>query len=254
MEKKGSTGTVISSYRKKRQQSNVIFVYGAAGLLVLAGLALLIIWLTGPAKPLSGLFATVTPTPTLTFTPTITPSLTATSTITSTPTQTTTSTPSGPFLYTVQEGDYLSSIVTKFNLGQDGIPLILYLNPFTSEGAIQSINPTTQVVYPGQQIFIPNPDLKLPTATSIPANLARGTLVNYQVQSGDSLAGIASKFNSTVDDIVKQNKLTDANAIQAGQMLQIPVNLVTPTATRPPTSTPRTPVPPGTPTAAISTP
>ena len=64
MDNKGSTGNVISSYRKKRQQSNVIFVYGVAGLLVLSGLALLIIWLTGPSKPLNGLFATITPTPT----------------------------------------------------------------------------------------------------------------------------------------------------------------------------------------------
>ncbi len=52
MDNKGSTGSVISSYRKKRQQSNIIFVYGVAGLLVLSGLALLIIWLTGPSKPL----------------------------------------------------------------------------------------------------------------------------------------------------------------------------------------------------------
>ena len=66
-------------------------------------------------------------------------------------------------------------------------------------------------------------------------------MVSYVVQTGDTLSGIASKFNSTTDDIMKTNNLADANAIQVGQTLKIPVNLVTPTATCPPTSTPRTP-------------
>ena len=248
MNDKSSMGSVISSYRKKRQQSTILFVYGAAGLLVLAGIALLVIWLTGPSKPLSavsGMFATKTPTPTLTFTPTNTPPSTDTPTITPTATQTTTSTPSGPFLYTVQQGDSLQVISDKYKLGDEGIPLILMLNPPTDQGGI---DPSTQVIFPGEQLWLPNPGLHLPTATPIPPNLARGTILNYIVQTGDTLAAIADKFNSTVDDIVKQNNLSDANSISVGQILQIPVNLVTPTATRPPTSTPRTPVPAGTPT------
>ncbi len=254
MDNKGNIGNGIASYRKRRQQSNVIFVYGVAGLLVVAGLALLVIWLTGPSQPLSavsGLFATDTPTPTLTYTPTTTPTSTVTPTITSTATLTATSTPSAPFLYTIQEGDSLSGIVDKYSLGNDGIGLILLLNPYSldaSTGIGTGIDPATQNIYPGQQIFIPNPDLQLPTPTPIPSNLARGTIVDYQVQAGDSLAGIASDFNSTVDDIVTTNDLADANSIFAGQLLKIPVNLVTATATRPPTSTPRTPVAPGTPT------
>jgi LysM repeat protein len=247
MDNMGSTGDVIAAYRKRRQQSSIIFVYGAAGLLILAGLALMTIWLTGPSQPLTSLFASRTPTPTLTYTPTVTPPPTETPSITPTATRTATVTPSAPFTYTVQEGDSLSAIAIKFALGDDGIPLILLLNPY-SDASVTGIDPTTQIVYPGQVIFIPNPDLKLPTATPIPANLAKGTLVNYVVQAGDSLAGIASRFNSTVDDIVKINSLADANSIYIGQQLKIPVNLVTPTATRPPTSTPRTPLPPGTPT------
>ena len=247
MDNKGSTGNVISSYRKKRQQSNVIFVYGVAGLLVLSGLALLIIWLTGPSKPLNGLFATITPTPTLTFTATITPSPTDTPTITSTATLTPTLTPSAPFSYTVQEGDNLQAISTKFGLGDDGIPLLLLLNPYDAKAGT-GIDPTTSIVYPGQLITIPNPGMPLPTATLIPPNIPHGTKVTYVVKAGDSLAGIASKFNSTVDDIVKTNNLTDPNNIKVGESLQISVNLVTPTATRPPTSTPRTPIPTITPT------
>ena len=113
------------------------------------------------------------------------------------------------------------------------------------------IDPSTQVIFPAEQIWLPNPDLKLPTATPVPANVGRGTLVTYIVSSGDTLAAIASKFNSTIDDILKANpKMTDANAIYVGENLKIPVNLVTATATRPATSTPRTPQPAFTPTAA----
>jgi LysM repeat protein len=241
-------GGVISSYRKKRQQSTLLFVYGAAGLLVVAGIALLVIWLTGPSTPLSAVFATDTPTPTLTFTPTLTSTVTVTPTITATFTQTATATPSGPFLYTVQQGDSLQVISDKYSLGSEGVPLILMLNPF-DQASGNGIDPTNQIIYPGQQIWLPNPDLRLPTATPIPANVPRGTKINYVVAAGDSLAAIAARFNSTVEDIVKENNLADANSIFVGQTLVIPVNLVTPTATRPPTSTPRTPVAGFTPTA-----
>jgi len=248
MDNKGSTGDVIAGYRRRKQQGNIIFVYGTAGLLVMAGIALLVLWLTGPSQPLSTLFATDTPTPTQTYTPTVTSTPTETPTITPTPTLTATATPSAPFVYTVQEGDSLAAIVEKYALGDDGIPLMLMLNPY-SEDAGTGIDPATQIVYPGQQIFIPNPDLQLPTATPIPPNLPKGTQLDYIVQAGDSLAGIAGQFNSTVEDIVDLNELPDANSIYVGQALKVRVNLVTPTATRPPTSTPRTPLPPGTPTA-----
>jgi LysM repeat protein len=248
MDNKGSISGDIAAYRRRKQQGNIVFVYGAAGLLVVAGIGLLVLWLNGPSKPLSTLFATDTPTPTITYTPTLTSTPTETPTITSTATLTATATPSAPWFYTVQEGDSLAVIVENNNLGDTGIPLIMMLNPYDSESGT-GIDPVTQIVYPGQQIWLPFPGMPLPTATSIPPNLARGTIVIYIVQSGDSLAGIAGLFNSTVEDIVTRNELPDANAIFVGQTLEIPVNLVTPTATRPPTSTPRTPVPPGTPTA-----
>jgi LysM repeat protein len=236
MENRPPTSQVIASYRKRRQQGNTLLIYGAAGLLVLAGLILLILWLTGSSQPLTSLFATKTPTPTVTFTPTLTPTVTDTATVTPTPTETVTATASAPFPYTVQEGDTLDGISKKFNLGDDGILLLLQLNP--------AIDPSTQVIHVGDQLIIPNPGMKLFTPTPIPANLPPNTKVPYTVQKGDSLALVASKFNSTVAAIVAANQLSDANSIYVGQLLQVPVNLVTPTPTRPPTSTPRTPLPP----------
>jgi LysM repeat protein len=231
MENRPPTNEVIANFRKRRQQSsNLLFFYGLIVLLVISGVILIIFSLSGGGNPLASVFQTKTPTPTITDTPTLTPPPTDTPTITLTPTVSATATASAPFTYTVQEGDTLDSIATKFNLGKDGIPLLLQINP--------SIDPTTQIIHVGDQILVPNPGLQLFTPTPIPANLRPGTKVPYTVQSGDTLAGIASKFNSTVDAIVTANNLKDANSIQVGQLLQIPVNLVTPTPTHPPTLPP----------------
>lgn len=232
---------VIGSYRKRnRNRQNIINI--AAAVLVLGGLAVLVYWLSQPGKPINLLFATETPTSTVTFTPTNTVTPSPTFTETSTPTITPTATFSAPFTYTVQDGDSLAVIAEKFVLGDDAIPLILLLNPFNPETGL-GIDPTTQIVIPGQVILLPNPDMQLPTATSIPPDLPRGTLIEYTVQSGDSLAVIADIFNSTIEAIIEENNIDNPNALFVGQILQIPVNLVTPTATRPPTSTPQTPGP-----------
>ena len=237
MDKPPTTSNVIKSYRKRRQAQGPVIIYGAAGLLVLIGIIMLIVWLTGPSKPLNAMFATDTPTPTITPSPTNTATLTLTPTVTSTATETMTPTPSSPFVYTVQEGDYLALLVERFSLGDDGVALILLLNPYVAEAVDNSIDPATQNIYPGQKITMPNPGMPLPTPTPIPANLPSGTKVDYYVQAGDTLQVIASKFNSTVEAIQKENNITDPNAIQVGHKLVIPLNLVTATATRPPTST-----------------
>jgi uncharacterized protein YkwD len=111
------------------------------------------------------------------------------------------------------------------------------------------------VIFVGQTITIPPAGSSLPTTTPIPANLPRGTKIEYRVLPGDTLAGIAAKFNSITENIIDENDITDANALQVGQTLQIPVNLVTATATLPPSSTPVTPTVAGaTQPAASSTP
>ena len=241
-----SSSDVINAYRKRRQRKSPNIIYIAAGVLVLGGLGLLIYWLVStPNNPISNMLATETPTPTITPSPTNTNTPTSTPTETPTATITPTATFSAPFTYTVQEGDYLALIVEKFNLGEDGVELILLLNqPFAdANGNSGGIDPAAQVIIPGQVILLPYPGMPLPTATPIPANLVKGTKVEYFVKAGDSLGGIAALFNSTIDDIIKENNITDPNALFVGQLLVIPVNMVTPTATRPPTITPITPGP-----------
>jgi LysM repeat protein len=241
-----SPASSINSFRKRRRRGGPNIIYLIAGVLILGGVILLIAWLAGPSKPISTFLATDTSTPTLTFTPTSTSTPTETPTATPTATITTTATFSSPFTYTVQDGDYLELIVKNYNLGDDGIALILLLNQYggiDTNGYPIGIDPLTQNILPGQVILLPNPGMPLPTATTVPLDLPKGQKVEYIVQSGDSLARIASLFNSTEEAIILENNITDPNAIQVGQLLIIPVNMVTPTATRPPTSTPITPGP-----------
>ena len=242
MNKSGNASTFkpLTPRRPRRQLGPRLFAILAI-LFVAGGLIVLFTLLIGPGKPISNLLATDTPTPTVTYTPTSTFTPTSTSTETPTPTITNTPTPNAPFYYTVLEGDSLVLIAQKFSLAEDGIPLILDLNPVIADNK--------GVIFPGQQILIPDPGMKRSTATPIPGNLPRGTKLEYTVLPGDTLAGIAAKFNSTMDAIVKENKITDPNALQAYEVLVIPVNMVTPTATRPPTSTPVTITP-----AALFTP
>jgi uncharacterized protein YkwD len=227
------TSNTINSFRKKRQPQGQFLMYGAIALVVL-GLVLLIYWLTRPDQPLGQFFATDTPTATVTSTTTSTSTPSLTPTITETPTITVTATPSEPFPYTIQEGDSLEALSQRFNLGPEGPRLIYYENQ-------ELLEPSGGVIFVGQTILIPLPGTILPTTTPIPPNLPRGTLIDYTVLPGDTLAGIAIRFNSIADNIIEENEITDANALQAGDVLQIPVNLVTPTATLPSTSTPVTP-------------
>ena len=58
-----------------------------------------------------------------------------------------------------------------------------------------------------------------PGATPALAQDAGGT---YTVQPGDTLAQIARRFNTTIDELLRLNNLTNPNVIYVGQALRIP--------------------------------
>ncbi len=225
MTEKKTAQSIIQSYRK-RQQMGPFVIGGLAVLLVVVGIIVLAVWLTGPSAPSVALFASKTPTSTATFTPTATvASATPTVTYTASPSPTITLTPTaaGPFEYTVQEGDICWNIAATFEVD----PAVL--------AAINNWDPGTCPINPTDKIWIPEKGRLLDTPTPVPTNF-RGE-IKYVVQVGNSLASIADQFLSSVDQIMKRNKITDANKINAGDTLIVPVNIATRVPTRAPTST-----------------
>jgi LasA protease len=64
-----------------------------------------------------------------------------------------------------------------------------------------------------------------PEDTPEPSPTAGPTFQEYTVRRGDTLGLIADRFSANVDDVMKMNGLTDANALQVGQVLRIPVSV-----------------------------
>lgn len=222
---------VISSYRKK-QKSGPYIIGGIAILLAIAGIVLLILYLTGGGDGMQiSLFKSKTPTPTETPTPTpVTPTATATMTATATHTPTITLTPtrSGPTEYEVQEGDNCFAIAEEFEVD---VEVLLALNNLDGNCLIN----------PGDILLIPTTDQELPTATPIPTDLAPGTLIQYTVRLGDTLSTIAEQFYSTIERILQEtnryraqndlDEIEDEDDIRVGDILVIPYYIVTPVPT-----------------------
>lgn len=223
MSDKDSAQNVIDSYRKRRQSTTPFLIGGAAIVLIAVGIVVLVLWLTGSNGPSLSFMASPTPTSTETATPTATatasPMPTSTSTVTLTPTASATPTASGPFIYVVVEGDTLDSIAAQFNIN---VLVLMALNSMTDS-----------LIRVGDELLIPNPDLTLDTPTPIPTGW-RGT-IEYRIAVGDTLELIAQEFFSTVESIMEDNEIENANEIFVGQIIVVRVNIATPV----PTSTSR---------------
>jgi LysM repeat protein len=214
-----------SSYQKareamaRRQRTMMLFSSGLAVLLVAAGLLLVYLWLQDVRFSIPFL-NTATPTATSTGTPTNTPEPTGTPTETVEPSATVpedTPTAAAPFIYIVEAGDTLYGIAEKFAV-QD-VLIIMVMNNLNNDS----------VLFVGQQLIIPDPNTGMPAPTAIPANLPAGTIIQYLVLPGDTVRSIAEKFLSTEEAIIRENDLEDPNAIFVGQLLRIPIRLITPT-------------------------
>lgn len=97
--------------------------------------------------------------------------------------------------YTVKAGDTLSEIAEKFGTT---VSKLVGLNDIS--------NP--DLIYPGQKLIISKGNSKI----------FIGVVV---VKVGDTVSGIASRYNTTVENIVNLNDLKNANLIYPGQTLRV---------------------------------
>lgn len=120
-------------------------------------------------------------------------------------------------IYIVQPGDTLNMIATRFNVTPRAI---LENNPIRND----------LIIFPGQFIFIPRrgssyfDDMDY-NQCPFPPSYFPGDRRHayYEVQRGDTLRIIASRFDTSVEAIVEANRLSGSNAtIYPGQVLRIP--------------------------------
>lgn len=170
-------------------------------------------------------------TATATTTTTATNTSTATTTATATNTPTATVTPNvdtdvlaafpGRILHTVQAGDTVSRLAERYG---SSIAAIMHINGLNSSA----------VIYRGQGLIIPVrivPSTETPTATPLViivtatpdsgGTVQAGTI--YIVQPGDTLSGIAIRFNTTVSTLMQLNGITNPNRIFWGLPIKLPV-------------------------------
>jgi LysM repeat protein len=139
----------------------------------------------------------------------------------------TTATAAAPFTYVVEEGDTLVGLADKFGLDPDvGFLIIMDYNNW-EQGRFLVL---------GETIIIPHPDAQLFTPSPIPA-LVAGSEILYRVLPGDTVASIAEQFLSTVDAIIAANEIGDPNNIGVGDILFVPIRLITATFGPPPSAT-----------------
>lgn len=160
-----------------------------------------------------------TTTPTATFTPTITPTATATTEIGIIPVNQAPNTPTST--YTVQRGDTLGRIATRFNTTVEAFAQI---NGITNPnrifvGQVLIIPPTGGAISQPNTVIVvvvtatPQPPAPQPPVASR----------TYTVTYGDSLYRIAVRFNLTVADLLAVNpNITNRNLIYVGQVINLP--------------------------------
>lgn len=171
--------------------------------------------------------------------PTVPPTETPVPTVTLTPTITLTPSPyptvdnavfPGRMFYTVKQGDTVAVIARDYGSTVDGI---ISANNLSPEGLIfvgqvlvvpVSLNgpaPTRTSPAPPTSV----PQTVAPPTSAPPTEVPPPPVVTVVVRPGDTLFGIALRYNTTVSALQRTNNISNPNLIFVGQRLIIPVSV-----------------------------
>lgn len=106
--------------------------------------------------------------------------------------------------YTVKKGDTLSKIARKYGTT---------VNSLVNLNEIKNPN----LIYVNQK-------LQIYSSSSTDSSLGNNSCgkIMYTIKSGNTLSGIAKRFNSSVNEIAKLNDISNPNLIYAGRVIRIP--------------------------------
>ncbi len=114
-----------------------------------------------------------------------------------------------PFYHTVETGDRLGSIASKYNVTVD---VIIRANP--------QMNPN--LIIAGEQLRIPGAGTNNTVLESAGPDRPDGVTVPYVIESGDTLGGIANTWTVSLEALIEANPEVDPANLQVNQLLTIP--------------------------------
>ncbi len=216
---KARVATPLSAQKERDWRVIGVRLVTAVFTLTLIILAILILRFQAPVSAVA-LFPTASPipptssaTPTWTPWPSETPRPSATPTITFTPAPT--DTPQPPQSHQVTSGETLIGLSLRYRVSPESIAST---NGFSVEAPIQV----------GQTLLIPFPTATpplVPVAEEINGEVVIADPTDcqrYEVQLGDSLSGVAARFDVDFGLFLSVNRLTDEYILQRGDTLCIP--------------------------------
>jgi LysM repeat protein len=113
------------------------------------------------------------------------------------------------FYHTVETGDRLGSIASKYNVTVD---VIIRANP--------QMDPN--LIIAGEKLLIPGAGTNNEVLEYVGPDRPDGVTLTYVVEPGDTLGAIATTWTVTLEALLEANPEVDPAALQVNQLLEVP--------------------------------